>query len=117
MEVNNIRNWQVDINDPLKVVEGVDDIAQCVYVILTTIPGSDPLRQTFGSNVYKYIDRPMNEAQPRLIYEATEAIGRWEKRIEVTRCNLNANGNDARTLEIEATIIASAAQVTITVNI
>lgn len=117
MTPTDIRNWQVDINNPLAIVEGAKDIMQCIYVILTTIPGSDPLRPTFGSNVYQYIDMPVNVAQPRLIYEATEAIKRWEKRVEVTRCTLQTNTENRRTLMVEATVIASAQQITIPITL
>lgn len=111
------RNWQVSMTDALKRVEGAEDIAQCVYIILTTVPGSDPLRPDFGSFVYQYLDRPMSEAQPMLIYEATTALARWEKRIEVKKCKLAAAGVDKRTIEITAEVIRSAAQITITINI
>ena len=82
---NDARNWQVSMEDPAKIVEGVDDIVQSINIILTTIPGSDPLRPEFGSNVYQYLDKPLPSVMGKIIYEATTAIGRWEKRLEVTR--------------------------------
>lgn len=115
--MNDSRNWQVSINDSSRRVEGVEDMAQCVYTILTTVPGSDPLRLSFGSDLYKYIDRPMTEAQPMLIYEITAAIARWEKRLSVKKCNLIATAPDRRTVEITAEVVALAVQITITVNI
>lgn len=117
MSTKDGRNWQISISNPAVIVEGGEDIAQCIYTILTTIPGSDPLRPTFGSNIYRYIDAPISKAQPRMIYEAITAIGRWEKRVSVDKCTLIPNGPDGRSLQIEATAIASAAQLTITVNI
>lgn len=111
------RNWQVSINDPLKQLEGAEDMAQCVYTILTTVPGSDPLRPAFGCGLYKYIDRPATEAQPMLIYEITTAVGHWEKRLKVKKCSFTATAPDVRTIEITAEVVASAAQITITVNI
>lgn len=56
---NDTRNWQVSMDDPAAIVEGVDDIVQSINIILTTIPGSDPLRPEFGSNVYQYLDKPL----------------------------------------------------------
>lgn len=111
------RDWQVNINDPLNRVENAEDIAQCVYIILTTVPGSDPLRPHFGSDLYKYLDRPMNEAQPMLIYETTTAITKWEKRIKVTKCNLISPGVDKRTIKITGEVVGTAAQISITVKI
>lgn len=111
------RNWQVSISNPTARVEGAEDIAQCIYIILNTIPGSDPLRPAFGSGIYRYIDAPTNKVEPRLVYEAITAIERWEPRVTVTRCRLVGNGPAGRSLQIEATAIASAAQMTISVKI
>ena len=63
---NDARNWQVSMEDPAKIVEGVDDIVQSINIILTTIPGSDPLRPEFGSNVYQYLDKPLDRKSTRL---------------------------------------------------
>ena len=90
---NDTRNWQVSMDDPAAIVEGVDDIVQSINIILTTIPGSDPLRPEFGSNVYQYLDKPLPSVLGKIIYEATTAIGRWEKRLDVTR--ISASRNDA----------------------
>jgi phage baseplate assembly protein W len=111
------RNWQVSLSDPGKVVEGVEDIAQCVYTILTTVKGSDPLRANFGSDMMKYLDRPVNEAQPRLAYEVISALEMWESRINVRKCRLISNETGESSIYIEAEVIASAAQITITINV
>lgn len=115
--ITDTRNWQVSINDPTAKVEGAEDIAQCVYAIITTIEGSDPLRPDFGSKVYLYLDKPIKKVQPQLIYNAVEAVGRWEKRIAVTKCRLEMKSMEARGLVIEATVVKSAAQITINVNL
>lgn len=117
MKTTDTRNWQLNINDPATIVDGVDDIAQCIYIILNTVPGSDPLRPTFGSNVYQHLDKPIGDVQPMLIYDATTAIEKWEKRIIVNKCTIVPNGSDGRILAIEATVIASAAQVTLKIKI
>ncbi len=111
------RNWQINMVDPAAVVEGMEDIAQCVYIVLTTIKGSDPLRVGFGSDLYQYLDKPLSQAQPLLIYSVNEALKKWEKRIAVTKCRLQQSEIGKSTLLIEAVIIASAAQVQITINI
>lgn len=115
-EIHDIRNWQVSLSNSAAIVEGTDDIAQCIYTILATIPGTDPLRPTFGSNICLYIDRPMNEVAPRIIYEAVKAIGKWEKRIKVTKCTVTSTVG-AVDLHITGTVIHSAEQITIDVKI
>lgn len=116
MKPKDIHNWQISITDPAAIVEGIEDITQCIYTILTTIPGSDPLRPSFGSDVYRYLDKPHTGAKAQIIYAATVAIGRWEKRLEVTRCNVTRT--ETRTvITIEGAIVASAEAVTITTTI
>ncbi len=77
-------DWQYKLNDIGSVAEGVDDINQCIAVILTTRKGSVPHRPTFGSDIYKYVDYPVNEALPNIIREATDSIAQWETRIKTT---------------------------------
>jgi phage baseplate assembly protein W len=115
--INDTRNWQVSLADPSRKVEGIEDIAQCVYIILTTIKGSDPLRPDFGSDVCLFLDRPVNEVQAMLVYSVTKALQRWEKRIQVQRCRLLPGRLEERSLLIEALVLASESSVTITVNI
>ena len=43
-----------------RVVMGVDDVDQCIAIILTTPKGTDVLRPTFGTDLWKYIDAPIN---------------------------------------------------------
>lgn len=76
-------DWQLKINSIGEAAEGVDDINQCIAIILMTRKGSVPHRPTFGSNIYKYIDYPVNEAKPNIIRETIDAISIWESRIEV----------------------------------
>src|SRR5216683_1537301 len=63
------------------VVQGLSDVNQCIRIILTTPKGSDPLRPTFGADVWRYIDAPINAAIPAIVREVTEAILRWEPRV------------------------------------
>lgn len=70
---------------PGELVTGVDDIAQCITIIVTTPKGSDPLRPLFGSDHFKYIDRPLPAAVPHIIREIWDAIAIWEPRAVVTR--------------------------------
>lgn len=111
------RNWQVSIKDPAAIVEGLDDIMQCVYTILSTIPGSDPLRPAFGSNVYQYLDKPLDQVRGNIVYAATVAVERWEKRIEITGCSVERRGADHIAITINGNVIASAAQFTFTTEI
>ncbi|HLW69370.1 MAG TPA: GPW/gp25 family protein [Candidatus Binataceae bacterium] len=65
------------------VVQALQDVNQCVQIILTTPKGSDPLRPTFAIDLWKYVDYPINVATAAIVREVTEAIIRWEPRIEL----------------------------------
>jgi len=65
------------------VVQGINDVNQCIQIILATPKGCDPLRPTFGADVWRYIDVPINTATPAIVREVTEAITRWEPRVTV----------------------------------
>ena len=77
-------DWQYKLNEIGSVAEGVDDINQCIAVILTTPKGTVPHRPTFGSDIYKYVDYPVNEAIPNIIRESIDSINLWETRIKLT---------------------------------
>ncbi len=65
------------------VVQGVEDVNQCITIILTTPKGSDPLRPTFGCDLWQYLDVPITLAVPHIVREVTEALTIWEPRIRV----------------------------------
>lgn len=76
------------------IVEGVDDIDQCIRIILTTPKGSDPLRPDFASNLLPYIDMPVDRARPHVVREVVAAITAWERRVSIIRVAVTAGGGD-----------------------
>lgn len=74
-------DWQPTLNAPGDVVQGLDDIDQCVRTILTTPQGTDPHRPLFASRLHDYIDYPQNRITPHLVREAVDAVRFWEPRI------------------------------------
>jgi phage baseplate assembly protein W len=83
-------DWSLELDPPGEpgagignVVQGLADVNQCIGIILNTPKGSDPLRPTFGADVWRYIDAPINAAIPAIVREVTEAITRWEPRVTV----------------------------------
>lgn len=83
--------WQPSLTAPGQLVQGVDDIKQCIDIILTTDRGSDPLRPLFGANIYRYIDAPVNVAGPNIVKEIVEAIRIWETRVTVEQIDYSVN--------------------------
>lgn len=82
-------DWQYKLNEIGGIAEGADDINQCIAIIITTRKGTVPHRPTFGSDVYKYIDYPVNEAIPNIIRETTDAVTLWETRIDINSVTAN----------------------------
>ncbi len=84
-------DWQYKLNEIGSIAEGVDDINQCIAIILTTQKGSVPHRPTFGSDILKYVDYPINIAKANIIRETIDAITLWETRIKVDSVTVEIN--------------------------
>lgn len=86
-------NWQLSTQMIGQVVEGVNDIRQCMGIILTTTKGSDPMRPLFGSDIWRFIDSPINTAVSNISAEIIDSIGKWEQRIIIKELTYNINGS------------------------
>ncbi len=102
MDVNvndiNSQNWSLSIDDQNNIVEGLSDIDQCIRIILTTIPGTDPLRPGFGCPLHVYVDQPSSIAIPNMIREIGTSIELYEPRAEIINITVQ---------QIEAQVIFS----------
>jgi uncharacterized protein len=74
-------DWSLALGAIGEVVQGIADVEQCLGIIVTTPRGSDPLRPTFGANIWRYIDFPISLALPAIVSELTSAITMWEPRV------------------------------------
>ena len=81
-------DWSLKLKALGAVVQGLDDIDQCIAIILTTPPGSDPLRPTFGADLWRYIDNPITSAVPSIVREVSAAITMWEPRVTLESVNV-----------------------------
>ena len=81
----NAINWQLSNKNIGEIVSGINDIRQCMEIILTTHKGSLPLNPFFGSDIYKYVDKPVNTAVANISAEILEAITKWEQRIIIKK--------------------------------
>jgi uncharacterized protein len=75
--------WSQKLGQLGTIATDADDINQAIAIILSTPLGSDPHRPEFGSDLFNFIDYPINEASPHLVRESFGAIGRWEPRVEI----------------------------------
>lgn len=76
-------DWSLKLGAIGEVVQGLADVSQCIAIIVTTPRGSDPLRPTFGADLWRYIDYPTNRAIPAIVNELTQALTLWEPRIRL----------------------------------
>jgi phage baseplate assembly protein W len=86
-------NWQLSNQTIGQVVEGIDDIRQCMGIILTNTKGSDPMRPLFGSDIWRFIDTPINTAVANISAEIIDCIGKWERRIIIKELTYNIAGS------------------------
>ena len=99
-------DWQPKLNGIGEVAQGIDDINQCIYIILTTQKGSVPHRPIFGSDIFKYIDYPVQEAIPNIIREVIDAISEWETRVEISQVTAELNETNVK-IKIEWKLVDS----------
>ncbi len=78
-------DWQIGLSGLGMIAEGLDDINQCLQIILLTVPGSDPLRPDFGAGIFNLVDLPVNLALIKINAEVVSAITKWESRVVVDR--------------------------------
>ena len=86
-------DWQCKLNGIGGVAEGIEDINQCIAIILQTQKGTDPHRPTFGSDIMKYVDYPVNTAKANIIRETIDAINLWETRVKINKTEVEIDGS------------------------
>ena len=85
VSLNDIRSvdWSIALDQAGEVVEGMDDIDQCLRTIIGTPLGADPLRPLFGCDAWLHIDKPIDHARPLIVRDVIEALSRWEPRATI----------------------------------
>lgn len=93
-------DWSPKLGEIGAVVEELDDINQCISIILNTPKGSRPHEPEFGCDLQQYIDFPVNEAIPRIVREVIDALNLWEPRIKLVKVVPVVDGSNL-TVQIE----------------
>jgi phage baseplate assembly protein W len=81
--------WQFAFGRPGEAVTGLDEIAQCISLIVQTPLGSLPGQPELGCDVISQLDRPVTTAIPRMIQSVFQALRMWEPRIDVLRVSVS----------------------------
>ncbi len=74
--------WTLSLAGKGAIVQGLDDIKQCVRVILETQPGTLPLDKDFGCGAYNFTDLPTITGIPKMVAEISRCLLKYEPRIE-----------------------------------
>jgi len=64
-----------------EIVADVEDLKQCLYIIVSTRKGSAPGWREFGCGLFDHVDKPVNVVGPIVAQEMRAAIERWEPNI------------------------------------
>jgi phage baseplate assembly protein W len=78
------KDWGMSLTADGEVLTDIDDISQCIQIILNTRRGSSPIRPEFGTEIWKWIDKPTNVAIPNIKREILENVALWEPRATIT---------------------------------
>lgn len=90
-----------------RAVAGAAHLRQSVRDILTTPIGSRVMRRTYGSELFAFVDAPINAASiARIVAAAAEAIDRWEPRYRVQRIQVAAAGEGHVSLHLDGLYLA-----------
>lgn len=77
-------DWSLALGEQgTEVVEDLDDIDQCIRILLGTRPGDVPLEPLFGCNAWQWFDAPIETALPHVVGDVRAALLMWEPRIEI----------------------------------
>jgi hypothetical protein len=92
--------WQPRLGALGEVVEGLEDIHQCLLIILSTPWGSDPLRPRFALDLMAYLSRAFTVVGPAFKRDVVLAIAQWEPRARVLGLRLEEDLEGRKTLEV-----------------
>ena len=94
--IPNVPYWQPKLGCPGEVVTGLDDLAQCLMIIVQTRKGSVPHRPEFGCDAWRFLDNPVLDAAPNVILAVSEAISLWEPRVKLVKVTYEPSIGSAR---------------------
>lgn len=74
-----------------KALTGIEHLRQSVKDILTTPKGSRVMRRDYGSDLYRFIDAPLNRSTVLSVIQAVSAaLAAWEPRIAVQKVEVSS---------------------------
>jgi len=84
----------------------IENIRECIWIILSTRRGERVMRPDFGSNFFDLIDFPLNQVfMARLRYEIYQAIEEWELRVKTNIVQVEINPSNPAQIIITIEIV------------
>jgi phage baseplate assembly protein W len=91
-----------DSEGRLEYPDLAQSIRQNLQVILSTRPGEQLMRPSYGAGLADFIGEPDTITTRRRVYDrVTEAIGRWERRVDLNRVDVSTLPGTAGQLRVE----------------
>lgn len=88
---------RIDAEGRLAYSDGAENVRESIRIILSTDRQERVMLPQFGGGLSRYLFEPNTPATHRLIQERiTQALGRWEPRIEVEGVRVVADPDDPR---------------------
>lgn len=93
------RGWafpiRTDANGGIALVSSEREIQEAIRLIVSTSPGERPMRPDFGCRIHEYVFAPADSTTAAAMSAAvTDALTRWEHRIDVENVDVLFANND-----------------------
>ena len=96
--------WSMKIGEFGGIVQGMDDIDQCIDIVVKTRKGTVPLHPEFGCDAWKYIDSPINIARANIVKEVVDSINEFIPVIQLVSVTVNVQNTSNLIIPIEWTL-------------
>lgn len=106
----------IDLVNFGEMVDGLADIKQCWSIILMTVKGSDPMRPSFGSDIFSYLDRPLTEFEGEFLATIVNDLEMWEQRCSIQQVRRRIVDENI-ILYITGTYIATTTPIEVSINL
>jgi uncharacterized protein len=92
----------LDDDGDVAVVDHEEDIRQSIRIILGTNHGERLMRHGFGSDVRRFVFESISTTTLALLrHRVSEALVRWEPRIDVDRVTVTVNGAAGTRVDVD----------------
>ena len=72
-----------------------ENIKQSIELLLRTVKGERVLNRTFGTNLYKLMDQPINLVKSEVVMEVLASIMKFEKRVDNVEVSIYKSPNNS----------------------